>query len=69
MHANDLALGRDHATCDRLSVTSQPFGSDPWFRVDLHWHDGANVSATYDTLEEAQAHAARLGWFPHTSGA
>lgn len=62
MHANTLALGRNHATCDSLSVTSQPFGSDPWFRVDLRWEDGAHVSVTYDTEAEAVAHAARLGF-------
>lgn len=62
MYANPLALGREHTTCDRLSVTSQPFGADPWYRVDLHWNDGAHVYVTYDTEAEAVAHAARLGF-------
>ena len=62
MHANELALGRDHYTCDRLSVTH--FGGlDPCWRVDLYWDDGAHVSDLHDTEEEAQAHAERLGFF------
>ena len=67
MHANELALGRNHATCDRLSVTH--FGGfDPCWRVDLCWDDGAHVSALYDSENEAKTHAYRLGFSPTQTG-
>lgn len=63
MHANPLALGRNHATCDRLSVTHYG-GFEPCWRVDLTWTDGAHVSALYDSEAEAVEHARRLGFTP-----
>ncbi len=64
MNANALAIGRNHSTCDTLSVTT---GSD-WARVDIRWNDGAHVSMVYysedgDFKALARAHAAGLGFY------
>lgn len=58
MHANTLALGRDWATCDSLSITC--FG-DCW-RIDIRWNDGAHAYMLHDTHADANRHAASLGW-------
>lgn len=58
MHANDLALGRNHFTADSASMTS--FGD--CFRTDLRWADGAHVQELFDTRDEALANLRRLGW-------
>ena len=61
MIANALAIGRNHSHADSVSMT--PFyGSDPCFRVDVRWNDGAHVYEIHDTNAEALAHVHRLGW-------
>lgn len=59
MHANNLAIGRNHYTAESGFLTA---GAD-WFRVTLKWSDGAEVYAIYDTKQEAIAHLNRLGFF------
>lgn len=58
MNANTLALGRNHTTANKASLTD--FGD--CFRVNLNWDDGAYVYVIYDTKEEAVKHLASLGW-------
>lgn len=58
MYANDLALGRPHDSADTLTLTA----FTDCFRVDLQWSDGAHAYVVHDTLDEAVAHANRLGW-------
>ena len=59
MHANHLALGRNHSTADRASLTD--FGD--CFRVNLDWNDGAHVYMMHDTKAEAVQHLADLGFY------
>jgi hypothetical protein len=61
MHGNELSLGRNHMTADTVSMTRFG-GSDPCFRVDVRWNDGAHVYVLYDNEEEALAHVHRLGF-------
>ncbi|MDH4481433.1 MAG: hypothetical protein QE279_01850 [Rhodoferax sp.] len=59
MHANQQALGRNHTTADKASITD--FGD--CYRVNLNWTDGAMVCAIYDTKEEAVNHLNNLGFY------
>lgn len=61
MNGNQLALGRNHAGADSISVVEFG-GADPCARVDIRWNDGAYVYVVYDSKEEAVAHVRRLGW-------
>ena len=58
MHANTLALGRNHSTADAVSMTD--FGD--CFRVDVRWNDGAHVYSLFDTKPEALAQVRSLGF-------
>lgn len=62
MHANALALGRNHSTADVASLTEFG-GTDPCFRVDLKWNDGGHFYEIHDTKGEAVAHLNRLGFY------
>ena len=63
MKANKIALdGRWHGSADTCSMTSQPSGCDPWFRVDLKWADGGHIYSIFDNREDAVAYARRLGF-------
>jgi hypothetical protein len=61
MNGNQLSLGRSHSDADSVSITEFG-GSDPCFRVDIRWDDGAWVYMIHDTKEEAMAHVHHLGW-------
>lgn len=65
MYANDQALGRNHSTSDTASIVNGGTYMEPWFRVELKWNDGAIVTETYDTREEAVNHLVSLGWKAH----
>lgn len=61
MNGNALSLGRNQSTADTISMTEFG-GSDPCFRVDICWNDGAHVYVIHDTKADALAHIHRLGW-------
>lgn len=58
MWTNELATGRNWLTADRAFMVN--FGDV--FRVELHWNDGGQAYVLEDTLDEAVATLARLGW-------
>jgi hypothetical protein len=59
MTGNDLALGRNHAMADAVSITKFV----DCYRVDIRWNDGAHVYMVHDTKQEAVDHVHRLGWY------